>query len=403
MIANSFNRQVSRDVKRMSLEEAESFTSDQATSAIKNCMSSRAYGPDSLSILHLKNLGPLATEHLTTLYNDSLTSCRLPSIWKTSLVIPIPKPCKDSSQGTSYRPISLLYPAAKVLGELILSSINDFLSPANQHGFRPRHSTTYVLLQLTTDIETCFNQRKSPHRTVCVAIDLTAAFDTVSHDTLISKIAGSSMPPAITRWLSCYPKGRQAATSFRGTKSSTRIVRTGVPQGSKLSPSLFNYYIADMPRPTPPVKRLCYADDVTVWATGPKIPQLESMITKYLRDVSIYLKDNSLVISAPKSTVTLFTPDKHQFQMHPDNTLEDTQLPLERSPKILGVILDPSISFHKHCNYVSDRIDKRNNMLKALAGSSWGQDKETLLMTYNALGKSIANYAALVWSTNASD
>ena len=89
--------------------------------------------------------------------------------------------------------------------------------------------------------------------------------------------------------------------------------------------------------------------------------------------------------------------------MHPDITLEDTQLPLERSPKILGVILDPSISFHKHCNYVSDRIDKRNNMLKALAGSSWGQDKETLLMTYNALGESIANYAAPVWNTNASD
>ena len=65
--------------------------------------------------------------------------------------------------------------------------------------------------------------------------------------------------------------------------------------------------------------------------------------------------------------------------------------------------MDPSISFHKHCNYVSDRIDKRNNMLKALVGSSWGQDKETLLMTYNALGKSIANYAAPVWSTNASD
>ena len=65
--------------------------------------------------------------------------------------------------------------------------------------------------------------------------------------------------------------------------------------------------------------------------------------------------------------------------------------------------MNPSISFHKHCNYVSDRIDKRNDMLKALAGSSWGHDKETLLLTYNALGKSIASYAAPVWSTNASD
>ena len=42
-------------------------------------------------------------------------------------------------------------------------------------------------------------------------------------------------------------------------------------------------------------------------------------------------------------------------------------------------------------------------MLKALAGSSWGQDKETLLLTYNALGKYIAIHAAPVWNTNASD
>ena len=206
---------MSKDVKWMSLEEAESFTSDQVTSAIKSCRSSRAYGPDSLSIFHLKNLGPLAIEHLTALYNDSLQSCRLPSIWKTSIVIPIPKPGKDSSQGISYRPISLLYPAAKVL------YINEFISPAkDQHGFRPRHSTTSSLLRLTTDIETGFNQRKPPHRTVCVAIDLTAAFDTVCHDILISKIDESSLLPAITRWLSCYLRGRQAATSFRGNKSN---------------------------------------------------------------------------------------------------------------------------------------------------------------------------------------
>ena len=144
----------------------------------------------------LWNLVPRATERLTALYNDSLKSFRLPSIWKTSLVIQIPKPGKDSSQGISYRPISLLCPAAKFLEALILPSINDFVSPAkDQHGFRPRHSTTSALLQLTPYIET----------------------------------AGSSLPPAITRWLSCYPRGRQDATCFRGTKSSTRIVRTGVP------------------------------------------------------------------------------------------------------------------------------------------------------------------------------
>ena len=130
-------RQVSKDVKRMSLEEVDSFTRDQVTSAPKSCRSSRAYGPDSLSIFHLTNLAPLSTEHLTALYNDSLKSFRLPSIWKTSLVIPIPETGKDSSQDTSYNPISLLCTAAKVLEALILPyiNINEFLSSAkDQHG-----------------------------------------------------------------------------------------------------------------------------------------------------------------------------------------------------------------------------------------------------------------------------
>ena len=52
---------------------------------------------------------------------------------------------------------------------------------------------------------------------------------------------------------------------------------------------------------------------------------------------------------------------------------------------------------------MANRVSKINNVLKALAGTNWGQQKETLLLTYKALGRSIANYAAPVWSTNASD
>ena len=129
--------------------------------------------------------------------------------------------------------------AAKVLEALVLPTVNAHLLPADdQHGFRPGHSTTSALLQLTTDIATGFNQKKPPHRTVCVAADLTAAFDTVSHNVLISKISRSTLPEVTSRWLSCYLRGRQAVTSCRGVKSSTRIVHTSVPQGSKLSVQL---------------------------------------------------------------------------------------------------------------------------------------------------------------------
>ena len=126
---------------------------------------------------------------------------------------------KDISQGTSYRPISLICPAAKVLESLFLPTINKYLIPArDQHGFRRAHFTTSALQQLTTDIAVGFNQRKPPDRTVCVAVDLSAAFDTVCHNNLLSKINRSQLSPATARWLSCYLRGRQAKTCFRGVE-----------------------------------------------------------------------------------------------------------------------------------------------------------------------------------------
>ena len=139
---------------------AETFTADIITKTIKYCRNSKTFGPDKLSIFHLKNLGPWAVKYITALFN---LFNQLSVTWKSSLIIPIPKPGKYTSQGSSYRPISLLYPAAKVLETLILSTINKYLQPApDQHGFRQEHSTTSDLLQLTTDIAIGFNQWK-PH------------------------------------------------------------------------------------------------------------------------------------------------------------------------------------------------------------------------------------------------
>ena len=101
------------------------FTTDLVTKAIRSCSKTKTFGPDKLSIFHLKHLGPRATAYLTALFfNDSVNSSRIPAIWKSSIVIPILKPGKDTSQGTSYRPISLICPAAKVLEALILPTVN---------------------------------------------------------------------------------------------------------------------------------------------------------------------------------------------------------------------------------------------------------------------------------------
>ena len=137
-----------------------------------------------------------------------------------------------------------------------------------------------------------------------------------------------------------------------------------------MSPMLFSFYLADMPRPTEPVKQICYVDGITVWASGIKIPELEHMINGYLTGMSCFLQDNSLLILAPKSTVTLFTPDPMQTNTHPKIKISDAELLLVRNPKLLGVYLDTFFSFNAHCIPVANRVSKRNNVLKALEGTN---------------------------------
>ena len=144
-------------------------------------------------------------------------------------------------------------------------------------------------------------------------------------------------------------------------------------------------------------------DDITVWASGVKILELEHMINGYLTEMSCFLQDNSLWISVLNSTVTLFTANPMQVNTNPKIKILDTELPLVRNPKLLGVYLDTFFSFNAHCVQVADRVSKRNNVLKALGGTNWGQQEETKLLTYKPLGSSIANYSAPVWSTNTSD
>ena len=157
---------------------AQTFTTDLVRRAIKSCRNSKAFGPEKLSIFHLKHLGPRAGDVAS------------------SLIIRIPKPGKDTSIGTSYRPISLLCPASKVLESLILPTINKYIQHTQTNTVLYQITPTSAILQMTTDIAMGFNQRKPPDQTMCVAVDLSAVFDTVCHNNLLSKINISQLPPA---------------------------------------------------------------------------------------------------------------------------------------------------------------------------------------------------------------
>ena len=88
-------------------------------------------------------------------------------------------------------------------------------------------------------------------------------------------------------------------------------------------------------------------------------------------------------MSPEKSTVTLFTPDTKEAKIHPEVKVQDKLVKLDKTPKLLGVTFDTMYSFSHHIKNTVSRAKKKINILKALAGTGWGQDKETLLIHTN--------------------
>jgi hypothetical protein len=164
-----------------------------------------ATGPDGLAPKHLKHLVQTAIKYLTTLFNLSVGNSNIPSIWKQALTFPVVKPGKPATQGSSFRPISLPCPAAKILERLLLPEVTASLQPAEyQHSFRPMRSTATALLPITNLIQDGFNQKKPPKRTVLVALDLSKAYNLVNITLLLEQIASTDLHPNIVCWLATY-------------------------------------------------------------------------------------------------------------------------------------------------------------------------------------------------------
>ena len=119
-------------------------------------------------------------------------------------------------------------------------------------------------------------------RTITVALDKSNAFDTVNTHILIGKLLQTSTPGTILKFVAKYIKGRKAYTSFRNHKSIQRQVKTGVPQGGVLSPTLFNIHTSDIPTP---VQVMLYADDITITSTHTSMSAARKYIQPYLHKV----------------------------------------------------------------------------------------------------------------------
>ncbi|XP_036332737.1 uncharacterized protein LOC118744114, partial [Rhagoletis pomonella] len=127
-----------------------------------------------------------------------------------------------------------------------------------------------------------------------------------------------------------------------------------------------------------------------------------SKVNGYLSSLSRFFTARSLTLSPTKSTATLFTTWTKEVRLELGIHVDGTPIPTVDNPKILGVTFDSLLSFSAHTTAVVNKVQSRNKVLKSLAGSTWGKDKETLLATYKAIGRPVLNYAAPVWSPGTS-
>ncbi|KAI5755231.1 hypothetical protein M8J77_015233 [Diaphorina citri] len=367
--------------------------------AIKKVRPSKAIGPDGISAIMIKHLGPKSTEYLTKLFNLSLKTLAIPDIWKTARIIPLLKPGKDANDSKSFRPISLLSPVAKLLESILLPCITDNITLAeHQHGFRKNFSTTTALHMLQNQISNGLNQERPCERSIMVALDLSKAFDSISIEILLEDLLNTDIPWTVKRWLFSYMRGRSTYVDFRNTKSASRSMKQGVPQGGVLSPTLFNIYLSKIPAPPEDITLISYADDCTILATGHNITELSTKINEYLSTLNAWFTQRKLKLSPGKSSATLFTTWTKEVNTQLDIKINDQRLPTIKNPKILGLTFDPLLTFNQHATTIRNKLKPRNNMLKALTGNNWGKNKETIITTFKALGRSVMNYAAPIWS-----
>ena len=133
----------------------------------------------------LKHLGPEAMGYMAFLFNLSVRRSIIPNIWKIGKIIPLLKPGKPADLAKSYRPVSLLSPMIKTLEKTILPHLDKHLLMAyHQHGFRSGRSTTTALMEIDKHITDGLNAL----RTLVVALEMRAAFDTDNINTLLGTV-----------------------------------------------------------------------------------------------------------------------------------------------------------------------------------------------------------------------
>ena len=266
----------------------------------------KAYGPDEVPPIVLRNCASVLAPCLVKLFQLCLSTSTFPSCWKFAYIQPVPKK-GDRSNPSNYRPIALISCLSKVFESILNKKILKHLSLHNllsdrQYGLRQGRFTGDHLPFLSESWSSSFRD---------FGETFAVAFDRIWHKALISKLPSYSFYPSLCNFISSFLSDHSIASVVDRHCSSPTFINSGVPRGSVLSPTLFLLFIND-----PLNQTFCpihsYADDTTLhfsmsFQRRPTLQEVHSSecLTSDLSEISDCGKANLSVVQCLKNSITL--------------------------------------------------------------------------------------------------
>ena len=244
-----------------------------------------------------------------------------------------------------------------------------------------------------------------------IFLDVEKAFDSVWQDGLRHKLTKYQLPNKVIRLLSSFLDSRTIAVRIGNTVSRHVPLKAGTPQGSVLSPILFNIFVNDLPfRPDSKVQISQFADDLAFWTSyRSKTNRGFQLIKRDLQTCMDSLQDWCshwhIKMNPTKSQLMYFTnrtltqvPDQHK-----DIQLFGTTIPVVKEAKLLGLTISaPRFHLVQHCKNLRQKAELRINLLRSIRGTLWGASIPTLLHLYKSFIRPVleTGYVATVHANN---
>lgn len=332
----------------------------------------------------LKNIIEVICTPLTYLFNMMLVQGIFPKALKITKVTPIYKK-GEKTNPASYRPISLIPIIGKVFESCIKQQLHLYFSRNNlyckeQFGFVPGGSTVEAVEKVVESILTNFENKMISS---ALLIDLTKAFDCVSHKMLKDKFFSYGIRNNELKLITSYLNNRKQMVVQNKDQSSLKTVNVGVPQGSVLGPFLFVIAVNDFAFNVH-CKSILYADDTTLINSSKYLEELTQKEKESLNDAMQWFDANCLVVNNQKTERIIFS-------------LNSLIVKESKPVKLLGIHLDSKLDWHHHVDQLCKKLSRVVYLLRKLRNFV---TLETTLTVYYALFQSHIRYGITLWGNS---